>query len=268
MSLFSTIFRYRDKKSPDRLGLYPEKFHLPSFPERRYLWTSRILVIFAVLSFCITIMLTMVVYLLLPQKDAIPIFYRSNLQSFSLEKVQPQRIKVSYQDMLTEKYIEDYIEMRHAIPKSSADLYYKWDTSSLFYWYSGLNNYYKFIHKINKEQLRSFMRQQMKRFVDIKKITKISNDFWIAEFTTTTTTKNIPEPNTIRWKAYMRIRYLEFDKYEDLEKTEEEKKNYISNPFGFKVMQYSLSYVGKPEKADTAMEVAKKIFETTEDVVK
>lgn len=268
MNLFSTIFKYRDKKSPDKLGLYPERFHLSSFPERRYLWTSRILVIFAVLSFCTTIMLTMVVYLLLPQKDAIPTFYRSDPSSFTLEKVQSQKVQIPYRDMLTEKYIEEYIKMRHGIPRSTADLYYRWDTSSLFYWYSGLRNYYEFINKIDNEQLRSFIRQRMKRSVEVQKITKLTNELWMAEFTTTTTTKKIPEPNTIRWKAYMRIKYLEFDKYEDIEKTEEEKKNYTSNPFGFKVMQYSLSYAGKPEKADTAMEVAKKIFKATEDVIK
>ena len=31
MSLFSLLFRYKDKKSPDKLGLYPESFHIPSF---------------------------------------------------------------------------------------------------------------------------------------------------------------------------------------------------------------------------------------------
>ena len=268
MNLFSSIFKDRDKKSTDKLCLYPERFHLSSFPERRYLWTSRILVIFAVLSFCTTIMLTVTIYLLLPQKNAIPVFYRSNLQSSALEKVQPQSALVPYRDMLTEKYIEEYIKMRHGIPRSTADLYYRWDTSSLFYWYSGLRNYYDFINKINNDQLRSFIRQRMKRLVEVQKIIKLTKELWMAEFTTTTTTKKIPDPNTIHWRAYLRIKYLEFDKYENVEKTEEEKKNYTSNPFGFKVMQYSLSYAGKPEKANTAMEIAKKIFEATEDVVK
>ena len=62
----STLFRYRDQRSPDRLGLYPEKYHIKAFPERRYLWTSRVLVILAVVNISLTIILSMTIYLLLP----------------------------------------------------------------------------------------------------------------------------------------------------------------------------------------------------------
>ena len=267
MSLFS-IFRYREKKSPDKLGLYPERFHIKSFPERRYLWTSRILVIISVLSCCITIMLTAIVYVLLPQKNTFPSLFRVNPYSYELEKIQSNRTTVPFRDMLTEKYITEYIKLRHSIPKSTADLFYRWDTNSLFYWYSGLRNYYSYVNNLDNDQLKSFIRMKMKRQVDVKQIKKLSNNLWMAEFETATTTKDLTEPDVIIWRAYMRITYLEFDKYEDIEKDEEEKLNYTSNPFGFKVMSYSLSYKGKPQKADTAIQTAKKIFENLEDVVK
>ena len=70
---FSKLFRYREKKSPDVLGLYPERVHIEAMPERRYLWTSRIMVIAGVFSICITIMLALTVYVLLPQKNASPV---------------------------------------------------------------------------------------------------------------------------------------------------------------------------------------------------
>ena len=44
--------------------------------------------------------------------------------------------------------------------------------------------------------------------------------------------------------------------------------NYTQNPFGFKVIGYSASYAGKPEKSFSALETAKKVYENIEDVVK
>lgn len=267
MNFFSVLFRYRDKKSPDKLGLYPEKFHLEAFPERRYLWTSRILVIFSVLSFCLTIILTMTVYLLLPQKNTYPIFYTSNQTDDGLEEALPEYTQATYRDMLSEKYIHEYVKMRHAVPRSTADLFYRWDTESKFYWFSGLRNYYDFINKMDNYQLKQFIKMRMRRQVDIDWSKKLTDDLWLVQFRTTTTTLDIPEPNTIIWRAYLRIAYLEFDNYEDIEKDEQEKLNYTTNPFGFKVLSYSLAYAGKPEKADSMIVTAQKIADNMEDVV-
>ena len=268
MSLFGALFKYRDKKSPDKLGLYPEKFHLEAFPERRYLWTSRAFVIFAVLSFCMTIILTSVIFLLLPQRGARPSFYTINSHSSQIEPVQASQIQTYFRDLLTEKYIEEYIKLRHAVPRSSADLYYRWDTSSRFYWFSGLRNYGDFINKLDQYQIRNFIKMKMKRKIEIEHTQKIRPGLWMTQFRTITTAKGHPEPDIIIWRAYLNIVYLEFDKYEDTEKDEEEKLNYTTNPFGFKVMKYSLAYAGKPEKSFTAQQSAKKAFEKLEDIVK
>lgn len=268
MSLFSLLFKYKDKKSPDKLGRYPESFHIPAFPERRYLWSSRILVVCAVFSICANIALTSVIYLLVPQKKSLPVFFSINQKNETLDKVAPSNISKSYLDLLTEGYIYEYIKMRHSIPRSTADLYYRWDKTSKFYWYSDPSTYHSFIDKLDRRQIMNFIRQKMKRSVDIDYVKKITNTLWEAQFTTSTSTRNMPIPDTIIWKAYLRIRYIEFQNYEDIEKDETDKINYTQNPFGFKVVAYSLSYAGKPEKAYTAIQTAKKVFENLEDVVK
>lgn len=266
--ILSALFHYRDKKSPDKLGRYPGDFHIKPFPERRYLWTSRILAIFAVLSFCLTIMLVMILYLLIPQQTAKPIFYVSDNDLYHLEGAQPLQTSASYRDLLSEKYITDYIKMRHAIPISSADLFYRWDTNSLFYWYSGLRNYYQFVNNLDNDQLKLFIRLKMRRQVEIDWIKKLTGNLWAAQFRTMTSTKDMPEPDTIIWRAYLRISYLEFDRYEDIEKDDRDKLNYTSNPFGFKVINYSVAYAGKPEKTDDYLTAAKKVFENLEDVIR
>ena len=70
--IFHTIFKYREKESPDKLGLYPERVHVNAMPERRYLWTSRILVILAAISMSINMMLALTVYLLVPKERVSP----------------------------------------------------------------------------------------------------------------------------------------------------------------------------------------------------
>ena len=55
--IFNTVFKYKEKSSPDKLGVYPERVHIKAMPERRYLWSSRVLVIMAVFSICLNMIL-------------------------------------------------------------------------------------------------------------------------------------------------------------------------------------------------------------------
>jgi type IV secretory pathway component VirB8 len=268
MTIFSTIFRYREKRTPDKLGLYPEAFHIPAFPERRYLWTSRLLVIFAVLSFCFNIVLCLSLYLLIPLKSSKPVFYRTHNISFALEKVAPNYLNIPYRDVLSEKYLRDYVEMRHGIPRSTADLFYRWDKTSLFYQYSSFSVYSYFINQLNDAQVKEFIRLRMRRKIDVTEVKKLSRDLWQIRFQTVTTTKYQQTPVIINWNAYARVAYQEFDHYEDLEKDEEDKRDYTLNPFGFKITNYSVAYAGTNEAAKDSFAVAKKVFDVLENVNK
>ena len=73
LEIFNTVFKYKEKQSPDQLGFYPERVHVNAMPERRYLWTSRVLVILACLSICLNMMLAATIYLLLPQRTVQPL---------------------------------------------------------------------------------------------------------------------------------------------------------------------------------------------------
>ena len=268
MSLFSLIFKYKDRKSPDKLGLYPEKLHIAAFPERRYLWTSRLFVISASLSIAFNIFLVAIIYVLLPQKTSFPYVVVGEPGTYQLEDAQPFQKNSYFMDLLTEGYIEEYIKERHAIPKSSTELYYRWDKDSKFYWYSSSYEYHRFINRLDSDKLAKFIKLRVKRYVEIDYIKKITNSLWVAQFKTATSSKNSPEPDVVVWRAYLRIYYEAFSNYEDIEKTEREKDSYTNNPFGFKVASYHLGYAGKNEAAYSAMQTAKKVFESIEDVVK
>mgnify|MGYP006975355906 CR=1 FL=1 len=123
MGFLGILFRFREKKSPDKLGLYPEAVHIDAMPERRYLWTSRILVIVGAISMSVTIMLACTVYLLLPQRGARPRLLQTNKFFSQLENSDPAEKKMPVMDLVTEQLIEKYIKLRHEIPESQSQLY-------------------------------------------------------------------------------------------------------------------------------------------------
>ena len=107
--IFQTIFKYKEKASPDKLGFFPEKVHVEAMPERRYLWTSRILVIISCMSICFSMILACTIYLLLPQRGAYPRLLQTNPHFSQLELTERQERSIPVQDLLAEKYIEEYI---------------------------------------------------------------------------------------------------------------------------------------------------------------
>ncbi len=50
ISELKNIFAKEDLRTNDKLGVYPEKVHVPAFLERKYLKTSRILAVISIIS--------------------------------------------------------------------------------------------------------------------------------------------------------------------------------------------------------------------------
>lgn len=261
---FSALFRYREKKSPDVLGLYPERVHIEAMPERRYLWTSRIMVIMGVFSICITIMLAMTVYILLPQKKSTPAFYQVNHEVSSLERSVPTEVRGNPQSLLSEDLIGRYIKLRHEVPHSYASLIYRWDRSSEFFQLSTLGTYQQFIYKMDYDAVMKLIDQQVIRKIEIDWIKQLTGELWLAQFRTITTSKDFPDPQTGIWRAYLRVYYVDIKNDPD-EEEGVRSYDYTFNPYGFRVKGYSLGYAGTPTASDHYMEIAKKVVEVKND---
>lgn len=251
---FSLLFRYRDKKSPDELGKYPLAVQVEAYPERRYLWTSRVMVICGIFSLCVTMMLAMTIYVLLPQKVSYPSLYEAQDYNNSLRQMQAAEVSASPEQLLTENAIRRYIVLRHEIPYSYADLAYRWDTSSEFYQLSSLGAYQQFIYKMDYEQMAKLMAMKMVRQVNVEWVRQLTDDLWAAQFTTTTTTKDYPTPAKAVWRAYLRVYFEDFN--DDTDKTV-----YSHNPHGLKIRRYSVGYAGTGENSESYLQSAKEIFE-------
>jgi type IV secretory pathway component VirB8 len=136
VSILGTLFKYKEKESPDSLGYFPERIHVDAFPERRYLWTSRFLVIVTCLSICFNMMLSSVIYLLLPNYHVEPQLFVINHETNQLELFEKDEINYYASDLIAEQYIRDYIMLRYTVTEDYAELKERWGKNSILYWYS------------------------------------------------------------------------------------------------------------------------------------
>lgn len=249
LSVFSTLFRYRDKKSPDKLGLYPTAVHIPAMPERRYLWTSRVLVIVCGLSFSLTIILGSTIYLLLPQRGATPRILQTNQYFSQLEDLQKQEKHIFVDDLITEELIEKYIDLRHSVGAFPYELMSRWAVGSELYWLSSLPAYQTFAAKATQAEVEKIAAQNFTRKTEIEWIKRLTPQLWQVQFSTINTARDSGAKTVMVWRAYLRIIYVDVD--------EDNLEELHYNPYGFKVKNYSLAYVGKPNEAESYLSIAR-----------
>lgn len=257
LEIFNTVFKYKEKQSPDQLGFYPERVHVNAMPERRYLWTSRILVIFACLSICLNMMLAATIYLLLPQRTVHPQLFQINKYFSMLEQVQPAEINFPVSDLITEQHITEYILLRYLVSSDYDELVTRWSPGSTIYWYSSPAVFREFSENDVAYSVMQFRQKSLQRDVEIDWIKPAAMGLWQVQFRTFDILPNQSEPTVNIWRASMRIVYVKipFTKREDA----------IANPFGFIVQNFSLAYLGTPETSAHYLETVK---QETEDAYK
>ena len=253
--IFHTIFKYREKESPDQLGLYPERVHVNAMPERRYLWTSRILVILAAISMSITMMLALTIYLLVPQKTVYPRILQINKYFSELELVQNDEVNTRATDLLAEQHITDYIILRNTITNDYDELMSRWGPGEIVYWFSAKPVYEAFYRGDVTHNIMQFKEKGLQRFVKVEWVRPLTMGLWQVQYLTMDLLPGATKPDTKIWRATMRITYVKipFTKREDA----------IANPFGFIVRNYSLAYHGTPETSAHYLETVKKETEDT-----
>ena len=237
VSILGTLFKYKEKESPDQLGYFPERIHVDAFPERRYLWTSRFLVIITCLSICLNMIIASIIFMLLKMHHVQPQLFRINEDTNQLELMQREEINYFASDLIAEKYIRDYILLRYTITEDYAELQDRWRKGSILYWYSTNTIFQEFQQKDVATANEQFKKIGLQRYVEIDWTKRVSRSMWMVQFKTYDITRDNPKPKVDIWRATMRIGYvlnMQFPKPEDK----------ILNPYGFVVYSYTLSYQG------------------------
>jgi type IV secretory pathway component VirB8 len=165
--IFHTLFRYKEKESPDELGYYPVRIHTRAIPERRYLWTSRGMVIMACFSICLNMMLASTLYLLIPQRRVMPKLFQINQYFSQLEQVQPAELDYPVTDLVVEQHISEYILLRYIITNDYDEIRERWSPGSKIYWYSSPEIYKDFAENDVEYSIMQFRKKSLIRDVEI-----------------------------------------------------------------------------------------------------
>lgn len=253
LDIFHTIFKFRDKESPDKLGLYPENVHVNAMPERRYLWTSRVLVILVCLSIAFNMMLASTIYVLLPQRNAAPQLFKVNQNFSQLEQVQPMEINMPVGDLITELHINEYIMQRYQITADYDELMRRWGKGSAIYWYSASDVFADFEDSDVPFNIMQFRNQGLRRDVRIEWTRPLSNGLWMTQFRTYDYFPSSPQPIVSIWRATLRIAYVDFNFQNN--------EDAIANPFGFLILSYSLAYHSSPYGAEDYLSTVRQAAE-------
>ena len=243
VSILGTLFKYKEKESPDVLGYFPERIHVDAFPERRYLWTSRFLVILTCLSICFNMFLSSIIYLMLPCFHVEPRLFRINNDTNMMELIEKDEINYFASDLVAEQYLRDYIALRYTVTEDYAELLDRWRPNSILYWYSAddvFNDFQKNDAATVQEQFKSLGLQ---RYVEVLWTKHMSRSMWMVQFKTYDITRDNPKPKIDLWRATLRIGYTAHLPFKKLEER-------IMNPYGFLVFSYTLSYLGDARKGE------------------
>lgn len=248
--IFNTVFKYKEKSSPDKLGAYPERLHIKAMPERRYLWSSRVLVIIAVFSICFNMVLTSTIYLLLPQRRSAPRMLYLNPVFNQMQLLEPAEIAVPAFTLITEEQIRDYIMYRYIITSRYDELAARWAPGSKVFWMSSAPIFGTFRDTEYRQGIALQRLKGLQRDVEIDWAVQMARGVWQVQFRTIDYYPNATEPDITLWRATMRVSYGSIN-FPD-------KAHAMKNPFGLIVNNYSLAYHGKASASEHYLNEARR----------
>ncbi|MBO7556735.1 MAG: type IV secretion system protein [Alphaproteobacteria bacterium] len=251
LDLFATVFKFKEKESPDKLGLYPERVHVAAMPERRYLWTSYALVILICFSIALNMMLALSLYVMIPMRGSRPQLYTVNKYFSQIDPVQPAEMSFPLNNLVAEENITTYILSRYIITPNFDELERRWGKGSTVFWMSSPAVFNAFRETEADPNIVVFKSKKMFRNVEIDWVRALTGSFWQVQFRTLDYLPKNPEPIIGVWRANMRVAFTTFKKISPA--------NALKNPFGFIVTEYQLSYMGNPSVSESYMSQAKKI---------
>ena len=166
-----------------------------------------------------------------------------------LELTQKAEKTVPVQDLITEQYIEEYINLRHVISNDYDELMSRWAAGSQLYWLSSRMVFQSFAANDVQNNILQFRMRGLMRLVEVEWIKPMTRGLWHAQFITLDYYPGEEKPVINIWRAYLRVVFTDINFYN--------KEQRVMNPFGFLVLNYSLSYMGTPDEPESYLNTAK-----------
>ena len=236
--LFYTLFKYKEKAQKDELGYYPEKVNVKAFPERRYLWTSRFLVVISCLSMCFSMVLGSILCIMIPQKNATIMPLQIDYKKYEIFPMQYAEYNAFAGNLVTESIMAQYITHRYTIGDSFEELTNRYSENEFFYLASSEEVFNEF-KNTERPYFEMLQKTGVRRKVIIEQSYPVSFNFWQVRFKTIDTYTKGDKIVISRWMASIRMTF-DFSKYD-------KKDQGLKNPYGTSVTIFNLSFLGKDE---------------------
>ncbi len=133
-NIFSSVLNYKELRTNDALEAYPERLHVSALPERRFLKTSRVLVILALLSIALNFALGFVYMKMASSVEAI-IRMRNGMQTHlyqldpyqkEIKPVDQARAYIPFEQLVTESLIMEYMTLRFNVIPNMEEMRHRW----------------------------------------------------------------------------------------------------------------------------------------------
>lgn len=235
MSLLSVFRRQKTPANHDRLGVYPTEVDLPSLADRRNLWTARAFAIGFVVSSLANVALAVGIASILPLYRVQPVLIGFNEKTDQVVTLQPLEIQAKSIDAMTEKLVRQYVVLRHSVVKDDTEMTRRWGDDSPIKLMTGQDAFAQFVQE-TRPAYAKLAEEQFTRSIEILSVSKLSTNFWQAEFNTTDHSLlaglDASQDLRQRWVASMRVQY-------ETQRITYDKR--LINPLGFTVLQYSVA---------------------------
>ncbi|MCQ2965920.1 MAG: type IV secretion system protein [Alphaproteobacteria bacterium] len=210
-----------------------EELSVDLLRERRYLWTARAFSIVSAVALCVNLILLIAILNLMPLKRVEPFLLTFQNKDDQVVNMRPLAKDLAADAIITEAMIRQYVLLYHTMTSNVEEMAYRWGTDGPIYWMS-TQRLYKDFSKNIRDRMTQIKVEGLTREVRIENVIQDQN-MWIVHFRTQDMKPEADQPESQRWRANVRIRYLVNHpgykvKYADR----------LKNPLGFKVVEYGV----------------------------
>ncbi|MCL2673574.1 MAG: hypothetical protein FWF01_04245 [Alphaproteobacteria bacterium] len=229
--------------SNDRLEVYPLRMNIPVLAERKYLKTTRTLAIWGYFSLMLSVLIVMLIYIMVPQRVAVPRFLVFNNELMRMEIAEQSHVTRAALDLEAERLVTEYVVARMSFFASSADrtrhIVENRNLLDLFFVGGGRGENVSFVpyhQRLIAEQ--SGPRGNFNRRVMVTSATRLNETTWLVDFVTEDNFLNNEfHSRFIRWRAYVFGSFLTA-----AEQREREWSNLSAvNPLAFSISKFLLA---------------------------
>ena len=233
-NILKQLFRKENDTTNDDLGAYPHKVHVPAFPERRYLKTSRVLAVLSIISVCIAMMIASVIFVMpsMVKNRPVPLFFSPTIRSFDyMERIEVHK---GADEIIMETFIREYIDLKYTVIPDVEKMQETWGPRRKFFWYSSNPVFQRHTsvdmpRVISKIQTNGYRREVYFRWTRYLRPSRWSAEFDTYEYFGWQRSSAIRK----RWRAFMKVGYNQKRTYPDY-------VDKMYNPLGFTMYEFNV----------------------------